>query len=256
MSEEFNQVNKSIQELEKEKLQAEIDILKARLAKEYPEITEEKPGWFERASNYAGKWSALILGAVTLISAIWGVFLPLSEYLVEQRKALEYELNENMIGFVDDLNSDSAAIANRGVMMLSYYETNSIPILLFFLEGSRNEQEVFRDKIIETIGLIYEDSKASGIMDVILIKLENSFAEIEKDYFDSTTGIDGADRRALFNYMDLVNGMNLRSGDKADIEDLYRGMKSKICMDENFQIEVFGIFSQICIYLNEDMTCD
>jgi hypothetical protein len=134
MSVENSPGNKSIQDLEKEKLQAEIDILKAQLATEYP-IKDKETGWFEKVAIHVKGWSAFILGAVTLISAVWGVFLPLSEYLVEQRRVLEFQLNQNMIGFVDDLNSEDPAVANKGVMMLSYYQENSIPILLFFLEG-------------------------------------------------------------------------------------------------------------------------
>ena len=113
MSEDKNLDSKSIQDLEKEKLQAEIDILNARLEKEYPD--ETPPSRFDKLASFAQKWSAFILGAVTLFSAVFGVFVPLGEYLDERRKALEYELNENMIGFVEDLNSDSENIANRGV---------------------------------------------------------------------------------------------------------------------------------------------
>ena len=89
---------KSIEQLQKEKLQSEIDILRARLEKEYPD--NNPPGFFDKIADFARKWSAFILGSVTLISAVFGVFVPLSEYLDESRRALQYDLNENMIGFV------------------------------------------------------------------------------------------------------------------------------------------------------------
>jgi hypothetical protein len=256
MSEEINQDKKTTQDLEKEKLQAEINILKAKLAVEYPEEEEKEPGWFDKISSYAGKWSAILLSVVALISAIWGVFLPLSEYLAEQRKALEFNLNENMIGFVDDLNSDSAAIANRGIMMLSYYEVNSIPILLFFLESSRNDQKEYRGKIIGTVNLIYEDSNDDAIIEIILRKIENTFTEIKEGH-EKDASID-TKRRAMFNYMDLINGMNLRSGDKDDVEDLYEDFKSTICQDPTFKEEVPGLFGQIYVYLglNEENACE
>lgn len=246
----------SIENLEKEKLRAEIDILNARLETEYPDKEEKKEGWFSKASVHAGRWSAILLGAVTLFSAIWGVFLPLSEYLGEQQRALEFQLNTNMIGFVDDLNSEDPTIANRGVMMLSYYEENSIPILLFFLEGTQNDQEEFREKIIEAIALIYEDSSNDGIMEIILTKMENTFAEIKDGYKKNNGLIEAPKRRALLNYMELVSKMNLRSGSKSDIEDLYQTIKVDICQTPTLEIDAYGIFSNVCQYLNEDVSCE
>jgi hypothetical protein len=262
MSEDKNLERKSIQDLEKEKLQAEIDILNARLATEFPLQDSNKTGFFAKVAIHAKGWATFILGAVTLISAVWGVFVPLSEYLIEQRRALEYQLNENMIGFVDDLNSEDPNIANRGVMMLSYYEVNSIPILMFFLEGSRNDQEEFRERIIGTISLIYEESREDIIFEQVQRKMESAFLQIVTDYKNAAmdppfgNGIQSSTRRVLLNYIDLLKGMNLRSGDKEDIERMYRDFKSEICQDENLVFEIYGIFSEISTFLGEDFSCD
>lgn len=257
MSENRNQENFSLQDLEKQKLQAEIDILRAKLATEYPLKDEGNTGWVARLAIHVKGWSAFILGAVTLISAVWGVFVPLSEYLVEQRKALEYELNENMIGFVDDLNSEDPAIANRGVMMLSYYEVNSIPILLFFLEGSGNEKEEFREKIVETISLIYVDSGDKSIMEIILRKMQGLFEETIVNYGITENEIDQKKRIAILNYLDLISKMNLTSTDRDEVTGIYRGFKSNICNHTKLdEFEVFGIFEKICLFLGEDISCE
>ncbi len=251
---------KSLEQLEKDKLQAEIDILHARLRKEFPD--EKPPGWMDKLAGFAQKWSAFILGTVTLISAVFGIFVPVSEYLAEQRRALQYELNENMIGFVNDLTNDS--LANRAVVMLSYYEVNSIPILLFYLETTTFYQNDFRAKLIETISTIYSDSRNDEILDLIINKMNNNFQRIQDD-FVNTQGqeINGARRQAMLNYIHLINGMKLSHRDRNKILDLYGNMRDILCSTTVesangpivFKDKALAIFQNICIYLDVDYNC-
>jgi len=246
---------KSIEQLQKEKLQSEIDILHARLAKEYPD--DDPPGFFDKIADFARKWTAFILGSVTLISAVFGVFVPLSEYLDESRRALQYDLNENMIGFVKDLNSDSTELANRGIMMLSYYEMNSIPILLFYLEGSQNNQKEFRLKIIETIDLIYADSKSSEIIEMVLVRLENNLGRLKIINRNGKERINADVLRYVYNYIELLNGLRLDNNDYKMVTEKFAEMKKLICTDDFLRddIEVSGIFYEISEYLGEEATC-
>ncbi len=256
MSEQRNLDKVSIQDLEKEKLQAEIDILKGQLAKEFPEEKEKSPGWFEKISVHAKGWSALLLGAVTLFSAIWGVFVPLSQYLDEQKKALEFALNENMIGFVEDLNDSVPAIANRGVMMLSYYEMNSVPILLFFLETSENNQEEFREKIIETIALIYSGDRGTKIVDGVALRIMNSFNQIVEEHTFQDGQINNNRRVAILNYLELIEGLKLRSHDRNQVELIYTEIRSKICADKTLEDNILSIHWQISDYLGASYDCN
>ena len=245
-----DQVDKTLEQLEKEKIQAEINILEARLIKEFP---EDKPaGRMDRLAEFASKWSTFILRSITLVSAIFGIFVPLSDYLAQQQKALEYELNENMIGFINDLNTDS--LANRGVVMLSYYEVNSIPILLFYLETSGNEAIEFRAKLIETIGLIYADSRNREILDLIAGRLQNTFNHIKDDY-TSKTEINPNRRLAMLNYLELVDEMKLVDRDHVKIKNLYTQLHEDICQTEGFSDNIFAIYSTICFYLDVDLDC-
>ena len=202
--------NKSLQDLEKEKVQAEIDILKARLEKEFPD--EKPPGRFDKVADFAQKWSAFVLGTVTLISAVFGIFLPLSEYLAEQKRALEYELNENMIGFVNDLQVDS--LASRGVVMLSYYEENSLRILLFYLESSNIGN--FQNKIIETTNLIYL-KRNSNVMEEVTYRLRNNFDLMRAEFISSgNKKINSTRQLAVRNYINLIKGLKLEPKDQEE----------------------------------------
>ena len=251
MSEERNLNKLSIQDLEKEKIQAEIDILKARLDKEYPD--EKPPGRFARLAEFGRKSSAFLLGALTLFSAIWGVFIPLSEYLEEQRKALEYDLNENMIGLVDSLNSPNPIVANRSIMMLSYYEVNSIPILLFFLESSRDPE--FIDKINETIGLIYSDNRGTEIVEVVLTRIQNNFDEI-KDEFSQTGSVNDKRRLALLNYLELMDALKLRKTDQKEANKVCTEIRAQICQDKALEETIITVFWTICDFLDADYNCE
>jgi len=244
-------VDKSLEQLEKEKLQAEINILNARLQKEFPE--GKPPGMWDKLAAFAQKWSAFILGTVTLFSAVFGLIVPLSEYLDGQRRALEYDLNENMIGFVNDLNTDS--LANRGVVMLSYYEVNSIPILLFYLETSENDQEEFRARLIETINLIYINNRNQDIYEMIANKINILFAQI-KDEYASPEGINPKRRLGLLNYLELIDGMKLSSSDRVKVKEQYTRMRTEICQTEGFADDIFAIYSTICFYLEVDLDCN
>lgn len=251
MSEERNLDKKSIQDLEKEKLQAETDILRARLDKEFPD--EKPPTRLSRLAEFTRNWSAFILGSVTLFSAVFGVFVPLSQYLDERRKALEYDLNENMIGFVEDLNSDSLAISTRSVMMLSYYEVNSIPILLFFLESSKDTE--FIDKISETIGLIYSDNRGTEIVEVVLRRIQNNFDEI-KDEFSQTGSVNDKRRLALLNYLELMDVLKLRKPDQKDANEVYIEIRAQICQDSALEETIISVFWNICDFLDVDYNCE
>ncbi|MEJ2595787.1 MAG: hypothetical protein P8100_11840 [bacterium] len=251
---------KSLEQLEKDKLQAEIDILHARLLKEFPE--EKTPGWTDKLAGFAQKWSAFILGTVTLISAVFGIFVPVSEYLAEQRRALQYDLNENMIGFVNDLTNDS--LANRAVVMLSYYEVNSIPILLFYLETTTFYQNDFRTKLIETISMIYADTRNDEILDLIIVKMDNTFQRIQDDFLNSEgQEINGARRQAMLNYIHLINGMKLSHSDQKKVLRLYGNMRDVLCSTTVetanasivFKDKALAIFQNICIYMGVDYDC-
>ena len=251
MSEEPKLDKKSIQDLEKEKLQAEINILKAKLKSEYP--VNEPEGYFNRVAGFAQKWSAFILGSVTLISAIWGVFVPLSEYLDARRNALEYNLNENMIRFVKGLNSYDTDTAKQSVMMLSYYETNSIPILLYYFENSEIDYDVdLRAKIIETISMIYDGNKNKKIIEEIIRGINISFDNLKTTGSEGNQMINEQKRNALGYYMEMLPRMKLTDRHKSEIRKTLVDLQEKMCKDIFLMDEAKTYFDNICVYVYPD----
>lgn len=255
MSEEKNLEKLSVEDLEKEKLQAEIDILKARLSKEYP---DDKPrGRFDKLAGFARKWSAFILGTVTLISAIFGVFVPLAQYLEERRNALKYDLNENMIGFVDDMMSGNPDSVNRGIMMLSYYEINSVPILLYFL--SKSDQRVEKQKMIENITWIHFDNPGNDIVEMVMGRMQYNFEKLKIRDNDGDYFVDNAPQRAIFNYVDLLKELKLSGSECRMIDTKFNNILDKMDDDpDDFydtNPDAKGVRNKITTFIESNEDC-
>ncbi len=150
----------SLNELRKNKLTADAAYFEA-LAEEMnvePKPKPSKTSWPDRIK----KWSGVILTIVSVIAAIWGVIVPINGFIEEKKTMLRYELNSQMIGLVEGLDSDIDAVADRSILLLSYYERNSLPILFYKLEHvSSFDSERLVINLIQTISHIYESSKDS-----------------------------------------------------------------------------------------------
>lgn len=184
-----------MEELEKKKIQTEIDHITA--------LTEElksKNTLNEQiAHNRIKRWMGSILSLISVIAAIIGIIIPLNNFLVESNNKLQYELNENMINLVDNLDSQSKLIQLRSMILLSYYEENSLKVLLFQLYQTSPEDKVMLYNIIDLIveifkvnnkevrkqidfqlDRLFERLNPSGGVEIYLGPLENLFITIQK----------------------------------------------------------------------------
>lgn len=263
MSEEKNLDKKTLQDLEKEKLQAEVDILKAQLAAEYPDA--RSPKWYDKLAMFARKWSAFILGSVTLISAIFGVFIPLTQYLDERRNALKYDLNENMIGFVEDLSSDDPKEAQRGIEMLGYYEMNSIPILLYTLskeeKPENDNMNSLRSKIIENIHWIHFDNKRNDIVEMVMGRIHYNVDKLKEQNEEGNYVLNQVSLRAIVNYIDLLKVLKLSSRECGIITDNFEQIVEEMEMDSaQFYTDPekggFGIPGKFKVFLESGEYCN
>lgn len=149
----------SINELRKNKLSADAAYFEA-LAEEM-HVSKPKPSK-AGLSDKVKKSTGIILSIVSVVAAIWGVIVPINGFIEEKKSMLRYELNSQMIGLVQGLDSDIDAIAERSILLLSYYERNSLPILFYKLENvSYDNSPRLVINLIQTISHIYESSNDS-----------------------------------------------------------------------------------------------
>ena len=146
----------SLNELRKNKLTADAAYFEA-LAKEMhaePAPKPTKTNWADRIKKSSG----IILTVVSVVAAIWGVIVPINGFIEEKKTMLRYELNSQMIGLVEGLDKSDAE-ADRSILLLSYYERNSLPILFYKLEHvSYFDSERLVINLIQTISHIYESN--------------------------------------------------------------------------------------------------
>ena len=125
-------------ELIDKKLELEIELLKVQLDEK---LNPTKPTRWTRINNWVKKWSITILTIASIIGGIWGVFYPIKTYYNEKSKELQFSLNQSMINLVNDLYDTNRVKKNSAIVLLSYYEENAIPILLYHLENSDQIEE-------------------------------------------------------------------------------------------------------------------
>jgi hypothetical protein len=223
-----NSMNKSLEEIQKEKIQAEINLINARIRKVYP---ESRPmSRFGKAAEFFRKWYAVILALIAVFGGFWGIFAPVKSYFSERNKAVQYELNSNMIDAMGKLDSADMNVQGNAIMILSYYDLNAIPIFLDKLVKTSPEETYLQQKYIEAIKLIYKRKRAD-IVDKILSKMDYSFQQIPRDNYLIYS---------LWNLSFLVEWLEPNRSDRKMVIALYKSMLVKLESDSTL-IQIDGM---------------
>ena len=209
---------KSIQELEKEKLQEEINLLRARIINEFPE-DKTQSAW-DQLSDFFRKWYSFILALFAVFGGFWGIFYPVKTYFNEQQKAVQYTINGDMITALEGLESEGPAAKENAIIILSYYDLNAIPILLNkYIESDYDDKNLQQD-YIEAISLIY-NRKQNEVMDRIIIKIRKNYNLLEKN-------TDLLRLYPLLHLHDLILNLDIVSPDEKKVIDFYKELVTRL----------------------------
>lgn len=100
---------------------------------------DRNSGWFDRTINEPlKKYSTLLLTVLSIVGGIWGVYLPIKTFLHEQQMSTQYNLNRDIIELIQEL--DSAKESDKTISILTYYERDAVPLLIYEL-GRRKEAQ-------------------------------------------------------------------------------------------------------------------
>ncbi len=191
-----------------------------KLFKMQEQKTNSNPGSKHPISETIKNWTAIILGIISVAAALWGILGPVKEYIEERKNHLTYELNDNMIKFVNDLRSDSAQLKEQAWIMLMYYEKNALPILYYKLEKTKkSNDEIFVEQLVDAInGIYYKNRK--GIVDEIFVRCDNIYDNLfkydegfQKELLNKTL------YNAITNYTYLLGKLDLTKQDKRLAKD-------------------------------------
>jgi len=217
------------EEMEQLKMETEMELLKLKLQKEQKEA---KPSRLSTFFDRFHKWIALLVAIVSLGAGVWGLVIPAKNYFDERQKQVHYDLSKEMIGFANKLNDTSKAVRQDAVMLLSYYDLNSMPILLFKLETLDNdseEDEKLIANVIKSISLIYMRNH-KAVTDEIIHYFRNIYKQSNsKEKWNRTK------YSSLKNFGELINKIEFRKDDSRKISEMITYMKDDMAEKDEFR---------------------
>lgn len=232
------------EELEKEKLQVEINLLTAQL-----EIEKKKESkwaaWGKRIKNFL----PLILTIVAIVGGLWKLYEPISNFVRERQRAYEVNWNAKMIEFVNDLSSKDQFKENSAIIMLSAYEFDALPILLLKLEQTNStghEVNLIRKALMDIYG------KTSLDKDKFNERILNSarwFFDIgkEKSGDEMEIQVEG-----LLNYIAILG--DFRADNETEIASFFDKIKTDIINYKSIDdVSKDDIINAINDVINEDI---
>lgn len=220
------------EEYENLKKEFELLSLKNQIEKQKNEL---KPSLASVLFNQATKSISLIVAIVSMLAGIWGLVIPARNFFKDKQKEKHYELSRDMVELANNLQSDSVKLQQEAVLLLSYYDLNSMPILLYQLENFSNSvQKDMVDHVIKSISLIYMRNK-SEVTSEIIYYFSNLFRQT-----DTEKKWDDLKYNSLLNYAELVNKITFREKDKRRIVSLIEDMQEKIEKDPGLKDKMQG----------------
>ena len=223
---------KTIQELEKEKLQEEINLLRERIKKEYGESQPESR--WSKFVDFFKQWYSVMLALIAVGGGFWGIFYPVKTFLTEQQKTVQYSLNENMIGALDKLKANDRISRENSIIILSYYDLNAIPILLSKYIVLADDSIDAKQDYIEAINLIYS-RKQTGIIERIIIKMNKNYKLFKKYTTEEDINVRWRNQLHIgyfLNLIYLVDELSLSSHDKKEVKNFYADILKDIKNNE------------------------
>jgi hypothetical protein len=204
-----------------------LEILRTRLKSDEERLTRGKEKL--PISTAIKNWTAVALGIIAAASAAWGVFGPIATYVDVKRRQLTFELNDNMIKFVDSLRSGEDLAKNDALLMLMYYEQNALPIFYHKLESCRYERDKADFNLLtDAINRIYilNDRR---VVKGILKRCDALYANLFS-YKDDKSDVDLNTMKynAIISYTYLLGSLDLNSKDRKETRNYLTGMQSRI----------------------------
>ncbi|WP_421765503.1 hypothetical protein [Ekhidna sp.] len=210
------------QSLANKKLEVEIQLLEEQLSEKRKPKSISK---LEIINSWIKRWSVTILTLVSIIGGVWGLILPIKSYYDERSKALKYTLNSQMVQLVNGLKTEEEV--EESIMMLQYYEMNSLDILLFKLERAGSDT-LLRNNISVAVNNIYKKNHPECIEPLA----SNALRHLRKSYVNKT--IVESPFRALMNYIYVINELECDGSDQKKLIKALNPLYEAVPQSESF----------------------
>jgi hypothetical protein len=234
--------NQNLEDLEKQKLEIEIEILKETLEKEKKSRDSKL-----NLGEIIRKNTAIILAIISVAGGLFGIILPVNQYFEEKRKEMLPVLNNEIISLVDKLNDPNEIVQEEATVMLTYYGLNAIPVLLLRLERSAIEAET--NRLIQAINSIHDEGNP-GVLDEIfssfMVEFKRNYQKTDMDeipYF-----------YRIYNYKELLINMELSRKEIKKLQKLIDKFEVEIPKSKNTEFIDFLTtdMNEVCNHFSID----
>ena len=235
-------------ELEKQKLRAEIDEIKYKTKRlQDADENDNKRIVLSISKGSLKTFLKPIPIFVTVISAIFAIYMQSDRFFSQKAKEYEFNLNKTMIDLVKDLNGNNPDNREYAAILLSAYEKDSISILLWNLQRTKSPQAT-----IQSLRLIKKKQKVDA--DEVLTPLFAAAKEVfDEAYHDPKVNI-----FAVRNYIMALGELGKENKDKSIqlFKELWTNMKEKrppLSMAEDHILKTN--LSDFCKKLKDEKFC-
>lgn len=162
--------------VEKQKLQSERDQLELQQSQHELQVHHHKLQEKIAQRGRITTISTFLIALATISTGLWGLFRSGSEFFSQRSQAYEFQVNRDMIELVNKLSSDSVLVRESAALLLSGYEENAIPVLLWSLRQGRTP-----DAVIASLRLIGKKKKVepSDVLESLKASTHETLAHIE-----------------------------------------------------------------------------
>ncbi len=198
------------EDLEKQKLEAEIKEIELKMLAEKSKIELEKKISFRE--NLRG-WVTLLIAIGTLITGGFTIGKKTYSSLTSSATQNEVKVTNEMIELVNKLSASEGAGRDYAAVILSSYGEEAVPILLKSLEWSGENPETLIDalKLIKNRD-IKKDYVLVSLLKSAKVVFERELPNLQKESEVSSSKPSGRARRKILNYVQALREVGDEEG--------------------------------------------
>jgi len=212
------------EELEKQKLQAEIEEIKLKIEQGKKRLDFERK---DTSKEHFRSWATIIISIVTI--AVGGATIgeKVNTFFSQSTQTERVKINKDMIGLVKELKSNDKDERQNAALLLSAYEKEAVPVLLKNLESSDQSESI---SIIESLKLIKVKlgAKNKDVLTALMEKAEAVFRDEKKNLPTINQTITPEQEKAEKCISNFIFGLKKLYGDKPEIKKLFQSWKNEI----------------------------
>lgn len=210
------------EELEKQKLQAEIEEIKLKIEQGKKRLDFEQK---DASKEHLRSWAAIIISFVTIATGAITIGQKAYTFLSQNAQTQRIKINQDMIKLVDELRTGDEGARENAAMLLSAYGMEVVPVLLKNLESYSNPEPLIESlkEIKDRLG-----DKNKDVLTALINKAKDLFKNNLKALPTVNEKTTTKQRKAEKCIANFITALKELYGDSPEIKELFQDWKKKI----------------------------